>query len=163
MARNYFVNGNTLVTADGSELGIAESSVSITINPKHLEIKVSTFGPDVPPEVQAMLADANIGMVLVNFDIAVLNTCIRKSMAAATLGTMQIAGTLMGANSHFVSLRIASPTGGVPWTFPSCYLTGSPITWPLGNERSLVSLNFKAIPYVADPASSANAVLFTNT
>lgn len=162
MARLYYLNGNTMVTADGSELGIAESSITIAINPKHKDITVSTFG-DIAPETQAFLADATIAMALVNVDPDIIERCLRKSMASNTLGTMPIAGTLMGANSFFVSLRMASPTGGRPWTFPAAYLTGSPFSWPLGNEKSVITMNWRAIPYQADPSTAAGAVLFNRT
>lgn len=160
MASNYYVNGNTLVTADGSELGLSEGSVTIAIQPKHLDIKVSTFA-DVPPELQAMLAEATISMVLVYFDPAIVETVLRKSMAAGTLGQMPVAGTLMGANGFFTSLQISSPTGGRPWTFPGAFLTGNPVSWPLGNERTLLQMNFRAIPYSSDPHTAAGAVLFS--
>lgn len=163
MARDIFVNGNTMVTADGAELGIGENSVTISLTYKHLDVMVSTFGGSqgVPHEVQAMLAEASISMVLANVDPGVLDTVIRKSMASSSIGVMPIAGTLMGGNSFFTSLRISSPVAGRPWTFPTTYLADNPISWPLGNERSLVSLTFRAIPYQADPSSAGGAVLFT--
>lgn len=162
MSRTIYVNGNTLVTADGSELGLAESSVGITITPKHLEVKISTFG-EVAADVQAMLAEAEIDMTLSQFDPAVVETCLNKSMGVSSLGIMPVAGVLLGAGNKLISLRIASPTGGRPWTFPSCYMTGNPISWPLGNERSLLKLTFKAIPYTSDPSTAAGAILFTRS
>ena len=151
-----------MITANGTELGLAVGQVSITINPRFLDINVSTFGPEVPPEIQSMLADATINMTLVNFDVTVLNACITRSMNASAAGIMSAAGALMGGNSLFTSLRIASPVGQLPWTFPSAVLVGSP-QWPLGNERSLVVCNWRAIPYLADPATAAGAVLYTNS
>lgn len=162
MARNYFVNGNTMVYANGAELGLSNSQISITLNPRHLDIQVSTFGPDVPPEIQAMLADATISMTLVNFDAAVLQACVRRSMACSADGVMPSAGVLMGAASMFTSLNISSPVGQVPWTFPSAYLVAPAVDWPLGNERSIVSLNWRAIPFKLDPADAAGAILYTN-
>lgn len=161
MARQFFVNGNTMIYANGVELGLAEGQVSITINPRQMDINVSTFWTAVPAEIQAMLADATIQMNLVNFDVGVLNTCELQSYGASSDGIMPVAGVLMGATGKFISLNIASPVGQQPWTFPSAFLVNSP-SWPLGNERSVVSLSWRAIPYVADPATAAGAVLFTH-
>jgi hypothetical protein len=162
MARSYFVNGETLVTINGSELGLASDPVTVTLDSKYLDIKVNSFG-DVPPEVQFMLTEAQIHMTLVNFDRTVLDTALALSQGGtSTVGQMVSAGTLMGANSNFFSLRLQSPVAVKPWTFGHAYMVDA-FDFPLGVERSLVTCTFRALPYVADPKTAAGAVLWTYT
>ena len=46
-----------------------------------------------------------------------------------------------------MSVHIASPVEAKPWRFPTAYLTNRPMELPLGTSRSLVILNWRAIPY----------------
>lgn len=163
MAANYQVNGNTLVTVDGSELGLTEAPINISINVHHLDVMIQTFGGNqgVPGDVQQMLADATITMALVYFDPSVLDAALAKSIGGGN-GTMPVAGQLMGQASKFCNLNLSSPTGGKPWTFPSAYLTGTPLNYPIGNERTVAVMTWRAIPYKSNPATAAGAILYTN-
>lgn len=158
MARDYFINGETMVSVNGAQLGLSEGPVVVSLNLHHLDIKVNSFG-DVPPECQFMLAEANVRMTLVHVDRGVLDTAIASSMGGASIGQMPRAGTRMSGN--YISLSISSPVGSKPWTFPSAFMTQSPMEFPLGAERSLIVCTFRAIPHVADPATAAGAVLWT--
>ena len=162
MAQQYFTNGNTMVTVDGGELGLSESPISITININHLDVAIQTFGGNhgPPGDVQQMLADATITMVLVYFDTQALEAAVTKSIGGNSTGVMPIAGQLMGVNSKFSTLTLSSPVGGLPWTFPAAYLTGSPVTYPIGNERTLAAMTWRAIPYKQNPSTAAGAILY---
>ena len=163
MAQAVFTNGNTLVTVDGATLGLTESPISISINVHHLDVMMQTFGGSqgVPGEVQQMLADATITMALVYFDATVIDAALTKSIGGSN-GVMPVAGQLMGLNSKFSVLNLSSPVGGKPWNFPSAYLTGTPLTFPIGNERSIAVMTWRAIPYRSDPSTAAGAILYTN-
>ena len=165
MARQYYTNGNCMVTLDGTELGLSEAPISISIVYHHLDIQVSTWGgPNGgPAEVQAMGAEAMIAMTLIHFDTGQVQKAIRQSFAGSSNGSMPAAGALMGGSSQFMALRMASPVGGIPWNFPSAYLAQQPLSWPIGNERSALQLNFRAIAYKSDPATMEAAVLYTHS
>lgn len=157
-----------------SELGL--SSDSIRINPRfvHTGLNVDDYGPDVVPETLWMMADCQIGMTLVHYDRSILDFCLAESTGgtffrnndlsqAQFAGTMQPAGKPLGANTallasgnHYISMSILAPqssfgpgNGGTefPWHFPACRLTGPAVEIPLGTEKSMVRLNWLAIPY----------------
>mgnify|MGYP001608992929 FL=1 len=106
MARDFIINGETLVKVKGSssssistlsELGLAEKEVTISPRFYHSEMRADDFGPNIPPEVMWMLADVQIAMTLVHFDRAVLEACISESMGGSTFGVFLAgAGTPMG-------------------------------------------------------------------
>ena len=180
MGREYIVNGETMVFVKGcnasaiaelSELGLSDSSIVITLNSKHLDIGVDDYGNDIPAEELWMLASANIRMTLVHFDNDVLSACISESMAGGTEGTMVAAGTPMGGGApllssinHYIGLNLSSQIG-TPWRFPSAYLSEQPMIYPLGTERSLVVLNWRAIPYglFGSEITSSGVVLYDFT
>lgn len=154
-----------------SELGLTDSPVTISVQINHLDIAVDAFGGQggAPPELQCMLGEASINMTLVHFDPDVLNSCLALSYGGAGTGTMPAAGTRMGANAavgaapnKFISLTLSSPVEARPWNFPAAFLTNQPMQFPIGAERSVVSLTWRAIPYTIDPITSAGVVLFTN-
>lgn len=167
MARDYFVNAETMVSVKGNvnssiaavqQLGLSDTQVRITLNLHHLPIHVNAF-LDVPPEYQFSLGEAMITTSLVNFDRAYLDECWRLSMGApTTVGTMPRAGTRMGggvarfaAGWNFISLNFSSPVGGKPINFLNTFMTGPASEFPLGNERSVVVCQWKATLYQADP------------
>lgn len=168
MARTFFVNGESMVTVRGNssssigsttQLGLSDGPIRISIEFRHKDIQVDAFGGEIPPDVQWMLAAASISMTLVHYDVNVLQSCIQESMASSSSeGTMSRAGDLMGggnplysAGNSYIALGILSPVGNIPWRFYASYLTGNPITYPLGTEKSLVQMNWRAIPYAQDP------------
>ena len=73
---------------------------------------------------------------------------------SAVAGVLAPAGSLMGnglpafaSGNHYISLNLLSPQLGFPWRFPTSYLTEQPIVIPLGTEKSMVKMRWKAIPY----------------
>lgn len=183
MALVIFENGPTLVRVKGhagsaisslSDLGTSEDQVTWSPRFYHDDVIVGgTNGPNVPVDCQFMLADAIIDMNLVYYDQTVLQSCIRESNAGATAyGTMPRAGTLMGgqyarftSGNHFIGLNLTSPVEGVHMRFLAAYLTGQPLTYPIGPARSVVRLQWRAIPYPETNifSGSAGIKLFDNT
>jgi hypothetical protein len=141
------------------ELGLSEID-AVTVVPEfiHEDATVDAWGR-APVDIQYFLAAINVSMTLVNVDMDVLKECLKESMAgAAADGAMVRAGSFMGnglarfaAGNHFIGLNLASPVGSNPWRIYFAYLTGPPITFPLGTKRSLIQLNWRGIPYTTDP------------
>lgn len=173
MTRAWFVNGETMVAVKGNVntsiaaltyLGLAVDQVSVTPDFRHQEINVNAWG-EIPAEIQWMNGAVMIHMNLVNFDIDVLDICLQESMGGATaLGSVGRAGQLMGNNvarfaagNHFIGLNLLSPVAGKPYRFWYAYLAAPPITFPLGVDKSIISLNWRAIPYSPDPWGGATA------
>lgn len=164
MARNYFVNGETLVLVKGasdtgianlSQLGLAADPVRITPIFRHQDVNVDAWG-QAPAEIQWMLAEVQVTMTLIHFDRDVLNTCLALSMGGGqvTVGQVARAGARLGNNVQFpaagwkfIVLQLSSPVGGINWQFNACYLTNPPMEFPLGVEKSMVPLNWRVIPY----------------
>lgn len=188
MARDFFINGECLVSIRGAagtaiaaatELGLADSPITVTPNFKHQDIAVDTFGgaKGPPPEIQYFLSDVTVSMNLVHFDRTVLDEVWRLSMGGATtIGTLPRAGSRMGGNVaryaagwNFVSLRLTSQVGNKPWHFRSAYIVagGGGGGFPLGTERSVVPIQWRVVPYVQDPwgagAGSSGVVLWDYT
>lgn len=182
MARNIYINGETLVQVKGgshnsgfaisrlSELGLSTDPIQINFQFNYRDLKTSDFGPTTPPEIQYNLASCTIDMTLVHFDSAVLDVCMSESMGGsynqvipdvprafgAIAGMMVGAGTTLGhglpllaSGNHYISVNLTAPQRqiGSHWRFRSCHLTGPPTYFPLGTSRSLVKVQFRAIPY----------------
>ncbi len=133
------------------------------------------FGPFIAAEVMSQIADVNIDMVLVHFDPDILDVCQIESMVAGwstmdafgsltvnTPGTLAGAGSLLGngvpalmSGCHFISLNILSQVAVRPYHFPTAYLTGPAIVYPLGTGYSAVEMNWRAIPYRAPQVVTA--------
>ena len=182
MARDYYVNGPTLVQVKGKtgssiatlqELGTCESPIRISLQLYNLDIRVNAFG-DIPPEVQFMGGIATISMSLVNFDKAILDECLRLSMGGATtIGTMPTTGARMrgtgarfASDYNFIGLNMTSPVEGKPYRFLNSQLFGSPFEHPLGAERSVTAISWRALALAIDPYGAGSGfggtVLFDN-
>ena len=183
--RNYFINGQCLVKVKGStlslydgkgggaELGLTDVKGCVTISPnfRFRKIMYDDYGSEVPAEIMWLLQDVSISMTLVHFDADVLEGCISQSNGGVLAGRVAGAGRPMGSGfemysnsgeNHYITLYLSSPTGGLPWRFISCYLDGSPIEWPISAERSLVYLEWKAIPYAKFPSSNPSAEMLSS-
>lgn len=185
MARGYVVNGECLVLVKGmvgteieeiTELGLAEKGIIITPKYVHKDIRVDDFGPEVPADVLAMIAECSIAMTLVNFDPYILDACLSESMGGGVAGTMAGAGIPLGGgiplyeeDCHYITLSLTSPNEefdfGLPaWNFLATYMPVKPMEYPIGTEKTLARLLWRAIPYV-EPTSdgeilSAGAVIW---
>ncbi len=171
MARDYFINGETLVLVKGradsaigslQQLGLSDAPIAIRMNFHHKDIGVDAYGATVP-ETQVMGGDATISMTLVHFDRSVLATCVNESLGGATAeGLLQRAGSRMGNNlprfgaggflgNHYIGLNLTSVVAGIPWRFYYTFLANPPVEFPLGTEKSIVRLQWRAIGYTVDP------------
>ncbi len=79
------------------------------------------------------------------------NNAPQNSFFAGVLPSM---GTPMGGNfpplssgNHYMSLSILSPQGNYPYRFPTAYMPSNPLEIPLGTNKSIVRLSWRAIPY----------------
>lgn len=150
MSRSFEVFGEYLVkirfglhlsgvfTFSGSnytELGLATDSITLIPRFVHRDIKVDDFGTDIPAEVLWMMADFNIKMSLIHFDIDVLELCMMESMGGGfvppildgganpieNIGDLYPAGTIMGGKQYtnLPNLNIV-----VPQDISGCHYMG---------------------------------------
>jgi hypothetical protein len=194
MARGFYISGESLVQVKGrgdsaiatvSQLGLSADQIHVALDSNYEDMTVEAWG-HAPPDVQYMLSSAIITMNLVHFDAAVLDECLRLSMGGApTVGTVSHAGQPLGNNkarfavatgnpatgaaggNNFIGLNITSPVAARPWRFLMTYLANQPMRHPLGVRRSIVSLQWRAIPYTTDPYNNGlgayNTVLWDRT
>ena len=177
MARDFFISGECLVTVKGrsdsaiaalSQLGLPLADIRVTPNFRHRDINVDAWG-EAPADVQWLLADLNVRMALLHIDRAVLDVCLSLSMGGgqALVGQFARAGTRLGNNlprfapgNNYIGLNLSSPIAGKPWRFGFAYLTGPPMEFPLGVEKSVVTLNWRVVPYTQDPAGIIAGLIF---
>ena len=172
MARDFFVNGPCMVYVKGrtdlsiagfTELGLSDAPIRVRPQFNHSNMKVDAAGNE-SPDYQFMLAHVELVISLVHFDRAVLDVCLQEAMGGApAIGQQVTAGTRLGNNlplyspgngvngNHYVTVGLSSPTGAKPWQFLASYMTGPPMDFPLGVERSVVMTNWKCVCYQADP------------
>ena len=120
-------------------------------------------------------SDVTVTMNLIHVDRAVLDVCLQEAMGgAAAVGALVRAGTRLGGNNarfaagnHFISLNISSPITNKPWRFPYAFMTGPAAQFPLGTEKSVFVIQWRAIPYTQDPwnagLGSAGAIIWDHT
>lgn len=170
MTRSYYINGAPMVYVKGNpdtfppelannqngvfQLGLASESIKVTPRFSHFDVLADDYGPEVPAEILWNLAYCYIQMTLVHFDYQVLDACIAAAMGGGTYPILMGAGKPLGAGlplyqsgNNYITLFLVSGIGARPWRFPACYLTGRPLEYPLGTEKSLVALQWRAIPY----------------
>lgn len=170
MARDFHINGETLVRVLGMpgtsinnnglpvDLGLASEGITITPHYYYKDVIVNDFGPDVPAEVLVNLADCEIEMNLIHFDYGILRRCLIESLGGGGVGNDGNFGVGAGfplgggvplytTGNHYIAVYLTSPVEGLPWRFPSAYLTEPPMMLPLGTEKSIATLNWRAIPY----------------
>jgi hypothetical protein len=183
MARDYFINGECLVTVKGrsdsliaasTQFGLSTDQIRVSPRLKYKDMQVEAWGEGTP-ETQWMLADLTISMNLIHFDEAILEEVSRLSMGGApAFGQLARAGTRMGGNlprfspgNNYVSVGITSPVAAKPWRFYYCYIPEALFGggWPLGAEKSVIPVSFRCIPYTTDPygggAAQPNTVFGT--
>ena len=167
MARDFLIAGESLVLVKGnagtgisalSELGLSQSPIQVTYETKYAPLTVDAWGQS-EVDVQFMGGAMNVSMNLIHFDPAVLAVCIAMSQGAAPLeGTIGRAGQRLGNNSarfaltnSLIGLNIVSPVANLPWRFYFAYMRDPPVQWPLGTEKSVLTVNFRVIPFSVDP------------
>lgn len=175
MARDWYINAECLVRVKGargtviediSELGLASEAIRVTPRFVHQDMRADDYGPDVPADVLWGLAEVQVRTPLVHFDPDVLDACLNQSMAGGLgprnlPGIMAPAGRPMGAllplfssGCHYVQIGLTSFRVAQHWRFVAAYLTGPPVEWSLGTEKSVVVCNWRAIPYATPPTET---------
>lgn len=142
--RDILINGESLVTVKGNgalaasgssspslwELGLASDPIRITPKFVHEDVHIDDFGPQIPVETIWMLAEANIRMTLMHFDIDILDRCIVESMAG---------GAFVGAMNPNVGFFPSSGLQGV-WNYASGFRpSGATSVAPIFNSGFIVS------------------------
>ena len=166
MPRDFFINGESLVLVKGrsngplaslQQLGLAQQTIQVSWQTQYDDFTLDAWG-NVPAEVQVRLGIVSISMALIHFDPDVLEACVRESQGGAALGCVTSASQRLGNNSarfsatnYFIGLNIVSPVAGRPYRFLYTHMSSSPVSWPLGTQKSIVQLQWRAIPYTTDP------------
>ena len=151
------------VPSNRCELGLTSDQIVLTPKIVRHDVKTDDLGPEIPANLMQYMSEMNITMTLVHFDQNVLQIVQGEAGGGAVVaaggvtdvapGVLQPAGTFLGfgpvlaSGNHFMSLNIASPKAGLPYRFPSCTLADTPMRTPLGTGYSMVTLNWRAIPY----------------
>lgn len=167
MPRDIQIAGEMLVKVKGnlgsniatlSELGLTEGPIRIIPTYYHQDLLVDDYGPNVPANVLQNLLECRIVMNLIHYDPDVLDTCLAESLGGGTFGTIAFGagqplgdlGPRFGGTNHFISLNLVSDLDGVTnknWRFLTTYLCEQPEEYPIGTEKTVVRLNWRAIPY----------------
>jgi len=172
MARDFQISGETLVLVKGRpdgpvpalfQLGLSTDPIHVSLEFRHKDLIVDAQGDEIPVDVQYKLAAANISMRLIHFDPIVVQGCWRSANAGAVVvGTTGRAGQRMGNNqprfgpggangNHYLGLNLTSPVGNIPYRFWYAYLTQRPSEYTLGTEKTILTMNWRAIPFTQDP------------
>jgi len=153
MANGFYIQGNTTVTTTEGELGYSEGLIKVSPMFHYRDINSDDF-PNSPAFVLWMLGEVSIEMTLVYFDPTILYQIMEVSMGnASVLGTFGPAGKIMAGT--VLTLETEGGENSDEWSFPKAFLSERPVVWPLGNERSAVSLTWRA---VGTPTASTNMV-----
>lgn len=167
MGRDYYIQGECMVKVRGGahipdfvgdvsrELGLASEGIRVAPQFSHQDLPAADFGGHSAPEVLWMGGDCRVSMTLVHFDKDLLEFCVMEAMGGVSGGVFAPCGRPMGANrdlyasgNHYITLFLTSTgSSGLPYRFPACYLAERPLEIPLGTERSLVRLEWRAVPY----------------
>jgi hypothetical protein len=180
MARDFKINGETMISVKGrsdglipllTQLGLAADQVNVQFEVEHEDIIVNAWGK-FPAEVQVFGGAANISMNLIHVDEAVLEYCWQEAMGGtASFGQLARAGARLGNNTarfapantvnpatglvttgnHLIGLNISSPVLQLPYRFWYAYMSSPPITYPLGAEKSVIAVTWRAFAYTTDP------------
>ena len=176
MARDFQISGPAMVSvkagsasqiASLTQLGLSDAPIKVTPRFFHEPLNVDSWGARyVPADYQVFIADVEISMTLIHVDRTVLQVCLALAAGnplIATEGFMAVAGTRLGNNTArfaatncYIGLNITSPIQGLPWRFLYAFLTGAQ-EFPLGTEKSIFNLSWKAIPYTNDPWGGGTA------
>lgn len=181
MPRAFQINGESLVVVTGpagsaiavpTQLGLSSDAVRVTMYEVSEEVHVDAYGKGNPVDEQVFGGWARIEMNMVHFSQLTLAECVRLAFPGALVeGSLGSAGRLRGnqvpvgnAFSSFITLNIASPRESLPYNFLTAWLAEQPYMMPLGTERSIARLIWKANAYSVDPwnggAGSLGAVLY---
>lgn len=158
MTRRYVIHGPCIVKVKGSltstipvitELGLCSDAIHITERLYHQDIYIDDFGPNVPAAVLTMGSDCLIRMNLVHYDPVLLSECIALANARidGVPGKWGKVGTPIFSARRGLGLRLnIIPIRERPYRFFSVHLDGNPLEIPISTERSITSINWRALP-----------------
>lgn len=161
--------------ANLTDFALTESPMTMTFKFVHSDITMDAAGGVIPVEIQANMTEVIISASLIHTDVAVLQELMRLTMGGGNaFGQTGRAGTLMGGGVarfqpgyKFVGLNLTSPVLNLPWRFLHSYLMSPLGAWPLGTQKSVIPVTFRAIAYSPDPWNNGNGMLnyqiFDNT
>lgn len=133
MARDFVINGPTMVHVKGgahgalteyTELGLSVDQIRVVPNFGHEDVPCTDFGPNAPPDVLTRLASVRVDLTLVHYDADVLHYLLNESLGwgepnltdvrMAPNGTPLGAGLPMYASgNHLVTVSLtAAHMGG---------------------------------------------------
>ena len=151
----------TLIGDSPHDLGLSTDAIRIIPRFIHQDIKVDDFGSEIPAEVMKMMADCQIRMNLVHYDDDLLRFCYQESFGTGLNvgvadGICGPAGRTLGrgwalytAFNSYIAVNLVPGQGiETPWRFPACYVNAQPLEIPIGAEKTVVTLSWRAIPYV---------------
>lgn len=187
--RDFHINGPALLSVRGPtgssiagttyELGLSEGQVEVRPVFNHSALQVNAWGLQ-PADQQWMGATVDITCGLIHFDASCLEEIVRLSMGGGTsFGQMGRAGVRLGGGvirfavgNNYFGLNITSPDDTRPFRFFFCYLPDPPLSWPLGTEKEVINIRFRAVPYPgtstsiltgSDPGGVVNGVPLGST
>lgn len=175
MPRTFYINGESMITIGpmGSltplvQLGLTEDRVEVSLRVHSEPLYVDAFGKLNPANEQVFGGEAIITMHLIHFDPVQLAVCAKSAFNGPKEGYLGRAGLTRDATGGgFISLGIASPIAGLPFIFPTAYLRDDPYRMPLGNEKTVATLIWRALAYPigGDPwgggTGSLGAILYS--
>jgi hypothetical protein len=126
MARDFFINGESLVTVKGrsdsaigtlAQLGLTEQAIRLRFNFKQDDMDVDAWGgrKGEPVDVQTFLQDVMIYMDLVHYDESVLEACWLESTGSIgpAFGQLNRAGSRLGNNLPRFAASNAADANGI--------------------------------------------------
>lgn len=148
--------GNGGVSGTYFELGLTDGPITVSPTFRHRDFRCDDFGPEIPVEVLSMMADVRISMNLIHYDDTVLDVCIAESLGNPGVNTGVFMPSMrplgqnrprLASGCHYISLNLSSPVLTRPWRFWTSYLLGDPVEFPLGTEKTVARVNWRAVPY----------------
>ena len=181
MARDFYIAGEVMVYVKGrsdsgianiSELGLATDQIRVSPRSSYEDLPVNAWGRGIP-DTQWMLQYVMVTINLIHVDPAILAECMRLSQGGGGNvgqdGVFARAGQRLGNNqarfapsqvapatgllagNNYIGLNLAAPVNGIPWRFSYAHLADQPADFPLGTDKSVISTNWRVIPYIQDP------------
>lgn len=157
--RGGIFNGNDLPTLqEPTELGLTSDQIQITPVYQKRDVLINNFA-GAPIDKMNRLAMAYITTNFVHFDEDVLDVCFRESLAGggdpSNRGfSFGKSGRLLGnglpmyaSGNYLLGMALISTDATRQWRFPSVFVDER-VVFPIGSERSIVSVTWGILPYV---------------
>lgn len=194
MPRNFVINGESMVSvtgpdgvaflSGGSQLGLTTDAITVDLEINSEPLIVDAYGKNNPVDEQVFGGTATIVMNLIHFNAGVLAAIVQMQFPAygvtvaegalGRAGSRRGGGINLGApGNNYITLSIynavpnSASTVQSCFQFPTAYLKEQPYHFPLGTEKSVVRLVWRALAYSVDPwnngTGSQGVPLYTRT